>query len=70
MEDWNEKELYYFITIETTLADDPTIETLERHLKAYEDDEQYLACAGIKLGIEFAKFNKLLILTKQIQNDK
>ena len=70
MEDWNEKELYYFFTIEATLADDPTLETLNKHLKQYEQEEEYLACAGIKLGIDFARFNKLLTLTKQIQDAK
>ena len=70
MEEWNEKELYYFFTIEATLADDPTLKTLETHLKTYENEEEYLACAGIKLGIEFARFNKLLTLTKELQNDK
>ena len=70
MEEWNDKELYYFFTIEATLADDPTLETLNKHLKQYEHEQEYLACAGIKLGIEFAKFNKLLTLTKQIQDAK
>lgn len=70
MEEWNEKELYYYFTIEATLADDPTLKTLETHLKTYENEEKYLACAGIKLGIEFARFNKLLTLTKELQNDK
>ena len=69
MEEWNDKELYYFFTIEATLADDPTLETLNKHLKQYEHEQEYLACAGIKLGIEFARFNRLLNLYKQ-QNDK
>ena len=70
MEEWNEKELYYFFTIEATLADDPTLETLNKHLNQYEQEEEYLACAGIQLGIDFARFNKLLTITKQIQNAK
>ena len=70
MEEWNDKELYYFFAIEATLADDPSLETLNKHLKQYEQEEEYLACAGIKLGIEFARFNKLLTLTKQIQDAK
>ena len=67
MED--DKELYYFFTVEATIVDDPPLETLEGHLQYYEQKEEYLACAGIKLGIEFARFNRLLNLYKQ-QNDK
>lgn len=69
MDEWNDKELYYFFTVEATMVDDPSLETLEEHLKYYEEQEEYLACAGIKLGIEFARFNKLLNLYKE-QNDK
>lgn len=67
MED--DKELYYFFTVEATIVDDPPLETLEGHLQYYEEQEEYLACAGIKLGIEFARFNRLLNLYKE-QNDK
>jgi len=70
MEDWNDKELYYFFTIEATIADDPTLKTLNKHLKQYEQEEEYLACAGIKLGIEFARFNRLLNLYRDLQDDK
>lgn len=69
MDEWNDKELYYFFTVEATIVDDPPLETLEEHLQHYEEEEEYLACAGIKLGIEFARFNRLLNLYKQ-QNDK
>lgn len=69
MDEWNDKELYYFFTVEATIVDDPPLETLEEHLQYYEEQEEYLACAGIKLGIEFARFNRLLNLYKQ-QNDK
>ena len=69
MDKWNDKELYYFFTVEATIVDDPPLETLEEHLQHYEEEEEYLACAGIKLGIEFARFNRLLNLYKQ-QNDK
>lgn len=70
MDEWNDKELYYFFTVEATLADDPSLETLELHLKAYEQKEEYLACAGIKLGIEFARFNRLFNLYRYLENDK
>ena len=70
MDEWNDKELYYFFTVEATITDDPSLETLQAHLKNYEQEEEYLACAGIKLGIEFARFNKLLTLTKQLQDAK
>jgi len=70
MEEWNDKELYYFFTIEATLTDDPSLETLEKHLKQYEQEQEYLACAGIKLGIEFARFNRLLNLYRDLENDK
>lgn len=69
MDEWNDKELYYFFTVEATIVDDPPLETLEEHLQHYEEEEEYLACAGIKLGIEFARFNRLLNLYKQ-QDDK
>lgn len=51
------------------MADDPSLEVLEEHLKHYEQEEEYLACAGIKLGIEFARFNKIFNLTRE-QNEK
>jgi hypothetical protein len=70
MEEWNDKELYYFFTIEATLTDDPSLETLEKHLKHYEQEQEYLACAGIKLGIEFARFNRLLNLYRDLEDDK
>ena len=70
MEEWNDKELYYFFTIEATLTDDPSLETLEKHLKQYEQEQEYLACAGIKLGIEFARFNRLLNLYRDLEDDK
>ena len=70
MEEWNDKELYYFFTIEATLTDVPSLETLEKHLKQYEQEQEYLACAGIKLGIEFARFNRLLNLYRDLENDK
>ena len=66
----NDKETYYLLTIETTLFDDPPLEVLEDHLRYYEKKEEYLVCAGIKLGIEFARFNKLLTLTKKLEDDK
>lgn len=66
----SDKELYYFFTIEATIVDDPSLEVLEGHLQYYEEQEEYMICAGIKLGIEFARFNKLLTLTKQIQDAK
>jgi hypothetical protein len=69
MDEWNDKELYYFFTVEATIVDDPSLETLEGHLQYYEEQEEYLACAGIKLGIEFARFNRLLNLYKE-QDDK
>jgi hypothetical protein len=69
MDEWNDKELYYFFTVEATLVDDPSLETLQAHLKHYEQEQEYLACAGIKLGIEFARFNRLLNLYKE-QDDK
>jgi hypothetical protein len=65
MDEWNDKELYYFFTVEATITDDPLLETLQAHLKNYEQEEEYLACAGIKLGIEFTKFYKLLNLYKE-----
>jgi hypothetical protein len=46
------------------------LETLQAHLKNYEQEEEYLACAGIKLGIEFARFNRLLNLYRDLQDDK
>ena len=70
MEEWNDKELYYFFTVEATITDDPSLETLQTHLKNYEQEEEYLACAGIKLGIEFARFNRLLNLYRDLQDDK
>ena len=69
MEEWNEKELYYFFTIEATMTDEPSLKVLQEHLKHYEQEEKYLACAGIKLGIEFARFNKIFNLTRE-QNEK
>lgn len=69
MDDLNAKEYYYFFTIETVLIDNPELDVLEEHLKYYESQEQYMECAGIKLGIEFARFNKLIQLKKQLQND-
>ena len=65
----NDKELYYFFTVETTIIDDPSLEVLEGHLQYYEEQEEYMICAGIKLGIDFARFNRLLNLYKQ-QDDK
>ena len=65
----DDKENYYLFTLEVVIADDPPLELLEEHLQYYEEQEEYLACAGIKLGIEFARFNRLLNLYKQ-QNDK
>ena len=70
MEEWNEKELYYFFAVEAVITDDPSLEILESHLKAYEQKEEYLACAGIKLGIEFARFNKLFNLYRYLENDR
>ena len=67
MDEWNDKELYYFFTVEATITDDPSLETLQAHLKQYEQEEEYLACAGIKLGIEFARFNKLLNLYRDLE---
>jgi len=67
MDEWNDKELYYFFTVEATITDDPSLETLQAHLKNYEQEEEYLACAGIKLGIEFARFNKLLNLYRDLE---
>ena len=69
MEEWTDKELYFFFTVEATITDDPSLEVLQSHLKHYENEEQYLACAGIKLGIEFARFNKLFNLYRE-QDDK
>ena len=69
MKEWTDKELYYFFTVEATMVDDPSLDVLEDHLKHYENQEEYLACSGIKLGIEFAKFNKLFNLLRE-QNDK
>jgi hypothetical protein len=66
----NDKELYYFFTIETTIIDDPSLEVLEGHLQYYKEKEEYMICAGIKLGIEFARFNRLVNLTKQLEDDK
>lgn len=65
-----DKENYYLFTLEVVIADDPPIEILEEHLQYYEKQQEYLACAGIKLGIEFARFYKLLNLTKQLEDDK
>lgn len=70
MKEWNDKELYYFFTVEATMTDDPSLETLQAHLKHYEQEEEYLACAGIKLGIEFARFNRILNITKELEDDK
>tara|TARA_R110000796_G_scaffold76883_3_gene171761 strand:+ start:132 stop:353 length:222 start_codon:yes stop_codon:yes gene_type:complete len=70
MDEWNDKELYYFFTVEATLEDDPSLETLQEHLRNYEKKEEYLACAGIKLGIEFARFNRLFNLYRDLENDK
>ena len=67
MEEWTDKELYYFFTVEATIIDDPSLETLQAHLKNYEQEEEYLACAGIKLGIDFARFNKLLNLYRDLE---
>ena len=65
----DDKELYYFFTVETTIVDDPSLEVLEGHLQYYEEQEQYLACAGIKLGIEFARFNRLLNLYRDLEDE-
>jgi hypothetical protein len=70
MKEWNDKELYYFFTVEATMTDDPSLETLQAHLKHYEQEQEYLACAGIKLGIEFARFNRILNITKELEDDK
>jgi len=70
MKEWTDKELYYFFTVEATITDDPSLETLQMHLKNYEQEEEYLACAGIKLGIDFARFNRLLNLYRDLQDDK
>jgi hypothetical protein len=70
MEEWNDKENYYLFTLEVVIADDPSLEILEGHLQYYEEQEEYMICAGIKLGIEFARFNRLLNLTKQLEDDK
>ena len=70
MDEWNDKELYYFFTVEATIVDDPSLETLQAHLKHYEQEQEYLACAGIKLGIEFARFNRLLNLYRDLEDDK
>ena len=70
MDEWNDKELYYFFTVEATITDDPSLETLQAHLKHYEQEQEYLACAGIKLGIDFARFNRLLNLYRDLEDDK
>lgn len=69
MDEWNDKELYYFFTLEATILDNPSIETLGEHLSYYKGEEEYLACAGIKLGIEFTRFYKLLNLYKELKDD-
>tara|TARA_R110002126_G_scaffold100487_3_gene232019 strand:+ start:6901 stop:7110 length:210 start_codon:yes stop_codon:yes gene_type:complete len=69
MEEWTDKELYYFFTVEAAMLDNPPIETLEKHLKQYEKQEEYLACAGIKLGIDFARFKKLFNILRELEND-
>lgn len=70
MEEWNDKELYHFLALEAVILDNTPIELLQMHLRYYEEREEYMKCAGIKLGIDFARFNLLMKLYKQQINDK
>jgi hypothetical protein len=64
-----DKEEYFLRVIETSMMWETTPNIIKRHLRHYEEEEEYLKCAGIKLGIEFVRFKKLLDLTIE-QNDK
>ena len=65
-----EKFFYYLLSIESVLLSNVNvIQILKEQLKEYEDQEEYMACAGIKMGIEFARFKTLIDLYKQQRDD-
>jgi hypothetical protein len=57
---------YFKLGLESLVAG-YSIETVEEQLYYYETKEEYLKCAGIKLALDFARFNTLVSVAKQVQ---
>ena len=53
-EDYELADEYYVATI-TDFCNGISIEVLEEVLKLYEDEENYLACAGMKKAVDSLK---------------
>ena len=57
---------YFKLGLESLVAGH-SIDAVEGQLYYYEKKEEYLKCAGIKLALDFARFNTLVSITKQVQ---
>lgn len=60
---------YFELALES-LAEGSTIQQIEHQLKAYEEEELYLECAGIKYALDYSRFHTLYQMYRELENEK
>jgi hypothetical protein len=60
---------YFELALES-ISEGASIQQIEYQLKAYEEEELYLECAGIKHAINYSRFHTLYYMYKELENER
>lgn len=66
-----EKDKYFILTLEV-IVEGFSIDSIEKHLEFYEDNEEYLKCAGIKKALDYSRYKTvgdILLELEKIENE-
>lgn len=51
------------------ISDGASIDEMQAILEDYEEQEDYLECAGIKMALDFVRFNTLIAVARKLKED-